>query len=177
MYSAGVAVATVAVLFTGAGSAYAAGTPVQDPAVRTASAATAVPAATTPLPTQRQIADLFDRWNAALATGDANRVADLYAPGAVLLPTVSARVRTDRAGIVDYFKHFLESKPVGRIQERFIHILGPTAAIDTGLYQFTLTNKDGTKSKVDARYTFVYELRGGRWLIINHHSSVVPTGD
>ncbi|WP_411146793.1 SgcJ/EcaC family oxidoreductase [Streptomyces sp. x-80] len=172
-YSAGVAVVTVAVLFAGAGSAYAAGTPVQDPVVRTA---TAAPAATTPLPTQRQIAALFDRWNAALATGDANRVADLYAPGAVLLPTLSARLRTDRNAIVDYFKHFLDSKPVGRIQERFIHVLGPTAAVDTGLYQFTLTNKDGTKSKVDARYTFVYELRGGRWLIINHHSSVVPSG-
>lgn len=172
-YSAGVAVATVAVLFAGAGSAYAAVTPVQDPVVRTA---TAAPAATTPLPTQRQIAALFDRWNAALATGDANRVADLYAPGAVLLPTLSARLRTDRNAIVDYFKHFLDSKPVGRIQERFIHVLGPTAAVDTGLYQFTLTNKDGTKSKVDARYTFVYELRGGRWLIINHHSSVVPSG-
>jgi uncharacterized protein (TIGR02246 family) len=127
-------------------------------------------------PTCRQIAVLFDRWNAALATGDAHRVADLYAPNGVLLPTRSARIHIGRTAIANYFEHFLESKPVARIQERFIDVLGPTSAIDTGLYRFTLTNEDGSKTKVDARYTFLYELRAGRWLIINHHSSVIPTG-
>ncbi|MBV6701706.1 SgcJ/EcaC family oxidoreductase [Kitasatospora aureofaciens] len=164
-YFAGVALAA-AVVFTGTGATYATGTPAQHSAVT----------GTLQPPTKEQIAALFDQWNAALATGDANRVADLYAPDAVLLPTVSAEIRTDRAGIVDYFKHFLESKPVGRIQERFIDILDRTNAVDTGLYQFTLTNQDGSKTKVNARYTFVYELRGGTWLIINHHSSELPAG-
>ena len=165
-YSVRLAVAATAVLFAGTGSLIATGTR----AAHTTTVVTMRP------PTQTQIAALFDRWNAALATGDANRVANLYAPDAVLLPTVSDRIRTNRAEIVDYFRHFLENKPVGKIQKRFINILGPTAAIDTGLYRFTLTNADGTKSKADARYTFVYELRGGRWLIINHHSSALPAG-
>ncbi|MFB7663551.1 SgcJ/EcaC family oxidoreductase [Kitasatospora sp. NPDC056138] len=169
-YSAGAAVATAAVLFAGTGTAYATGNP-QLSTSRGGAASTAAQ-----LPTKGQIKALFDRWNAALATGDANRVADLYAPDAVLLPTVSAEVRSTRAGIVDYFKHFLESKPVGTIQERFINILDRANAVDTGLYQFTLTNKDGSTTKVNARYTFVYELRGGTWLIINHHSSVLPSG-
>lgn len=154
-YAAGAAVTTVAVLFAGTGATQAA-----DHRPR--------------LPSEREIRDLFDRWNAALATLDANRVADLYAPDAVLLPTVSAEIRKTRAARVDYFKHFLENKPVGRIQERVINVLNRNSAIDTGLYQFTLTDKHGHRSKVDARYTFVYKLRGGRWLIINHHSSAVP---
>ena len=33
------------------------------------------------------IASLFDKWNAALQTGDAKIVAALYGPEAVLLPT------------------------------------------------------------------------------------------
>ncbi|GAA1878426.1 SgcJ/EcaC family oxidoreductase [Streptantibioticus ferralitis] len=170
-YYAGLAVATTAVLFTSTGSTHAIGTRSQplagNPAV----------AAATHYPTERQIAALFDQWNAALATGNAYRVANLYAPNAVLLPTVSARIRTNRAEIVDYFKHFLENKPVGTIQKRYINILGRNAAIDTGLYQFRLTGKDGETTKVNARYTYVYQLRGGKWLIVNHHSSELPTGD
>ncbi|MFJ2781865.1 SgcJ/EcaC family oxidoreductase [Kitasatospora sp. NPDC087315] len=165
---------TAAVLFTGTGATYAAGSDVRPAVTHSTLADTAQPATVTP-PTPGQIAALFDSWNAALATGDPNRVADLYAPGAVLLPTV-ASIRTTRAGIVDYFTKFLESKPVGKIQERYINILNDTSAIDTGLYQFTLTDKDGSKSTINARYTYVYELRGGHWLIINHHSSKVPTG-
>ncbi len=41
-----------------------------------------------------EVGKAFDKWNAALQTGDAKQVAALYAPGGVLLPTVSNRVRT-----------------------------------------------------------------------------------
>ncbi|MEV7189971.1 SgcJ/EcaC family oxidoreductase [Kitasatospora sp. NPDC093102] len=159
---------TATVLLTGTGATCGTASGAQLPATRSVAVSTAQ------LPTEQQIAALFDKWNAALATGDPNRVADLYAPDAVLLPTVSD-IRTSRAGIVDYFTKFLASKPVGKIQERFITVLDRTSAVDTGLYQFTLTDKNGGKSTVDARYTFVYELRGGRWLILNHHSSVLPS--
>jgi hypothetical protein len=41
--------------------------------------------------------------DSALAILDPEKVADRYAPDAVLLPIVSNEVRTYRAGIVDYF--------------------------------------------------------------------------
>src|SRR5688500_11117312 len=53
------------------------------------------------VPTKARIRALFDRWNNRLQTGDAEKVADLYAPDAVLLPTLSPEVRTTHAGIVD----------------------------------------------------------------------------
>ncbi|MEU2869301.1 SgcJ/EcaC family oxidoreductase [Streptomyces olivoreticuli] len=165
------AVVAAAVLLAGAGPAHAAGSTSLD--TRTAHHA-AVARHTGAKPTPRRIAALFDRWNAALATRNARTVAALYAPDAVLLPTQSSEIRATHDRIVDYFEHFLQQKPQGRIQERHITVLGPTSAIDTGLYQFTLTDKTGKASKADARYTFVYELRGGHWLIVNHHSSVVP---
>jgi uncharacterized protein (TIGR02246 family) len=126
------------------------------------------------LPTEAEIKDLFTKWNDALQTGDANKVADLYAGDAVLQPTRSAEVRTTRARIIDYFKnHFLPLKPKATVTQRTIRILGLNSAADYGLYEFTVT-RDGREETIKARYTFVYERCGVTWRIINHHSSAVP---
>ncbi len=128
--------------------------------------------------TKAQVLGLFDDWNAALRTGDPRKVADLYAKDAVLLPTVSDNVRTDRAEIVDYFEHFLRNKPVGTKIESVVNILDRDTVIDTGVYEFALTDHEtGEKSTVKARYTYAYEQQpDGRWLIVNHHSSKMPEG-
>jgi uncharacterized protein (TIGR02246 family) len=129
-------------------------------------------------PSEQEIAALFDEWNAALGTGDAEVVADRYAPDGVLLPTVSKQVRTDRDGIVDYFEHFQENDPVGEKTETIITVLDENSAVDAGTYVFTLTDPEsGEVREVEARYTYVYEKIDGDWLIINHHSSVMPAGD
>jgi uncharacterized protein (TIGR02246 family) len=124
-------------------------------------------------PSQQEIAALFDEWNTALSTLDPQKVADRYAPNAVLLPTVSNEVRADRARIVDYFQHFLENHPKGEVLKSHVAVLDEDDAIDAGTYRFTLT-KDGVTRTVDARYTFVYEKIDGKWLIVNHHSSAMP---
>ncbi|MEU1849610.1 SgcJ/EcaC family oxidoreductase [Streptomyces sp. NPDC019990] len=126
--------------------------------------------------TEAQVLGLFDRWNTALRTGDPRKVADLYARDAVLLPTVSDNVRTDRAEIVDYFEHFLRNKPVGTKVESVVSVLDRNTVIDTGVYEFALTDPEtGAKKTVKARYTYAYEKQAdGRWLIVNHHSSKMP---
>lgn len=128
-------------------------------------------------PSKKQIAALFDGWNKTLQTGDAEKVTERYADDAVLLPTVSNKIRTNHAEIEDYFHHFLENKPVGTKTKTIINILDNNSAIDTGSYYFVLTDpKTGEKKRVDARYTYEYEKRGGEWLIVNHHSSMMPEG-
>ncbi|TDY27128.1 uncharacterized protein (TIGR02246 family) [Paraburkholderia sp. BL6665CI2N2] len=122
---------------------------------------------------EAEVASLFDRWNAALATGDADSVARLYAPDAVLEPTVSNEVRTTPAGIKDYFVKFLKLKPHGTINLREIRLLSDNSALDTGVYTFDLA-KNGKHQKVHARYTFVYKKVDGEWKILNHHSSAMP---
>lgn len=122
----------------------------------------------------REIAGLFDRWNSALQTGSAQAVTGLYAPNAILQPTVSNQVRSTPAQIQDYFDHFLAAKPVGQINYREIRHLGPNAAMDSGVYTFTLTSATGQTRQVQARYTFLYERLNGQWMILNHHSSAMP---
>ena len=107
-----------------------------------------------------------------MQTGKAAEVVKLYAPDAVLLPTVSNKVRHNHAEMKDYFEQFLEYKPTGKINEQNIRIYGPVA-INSGIYTFTMT-KEGKQSEVRARYTFVYHRHGERWLIVEHHSSAMP---
>ena len=123
-------------------------------------------------PSNATIGKLFDDWNAALQTGKPEEVVKRYAEDAVLLPTVSNKVRRNHAEIKDYFEHFLEYKPVGKINDANIRVYGDLA-INSGVYSFTLT-KGGKQNEVRARYTFVYRKTGDRWLIVEHHSSAMP---
>lgn len=125
---------------------------------------------------QAEIASLFDRWNAALATGNPAEVTKLYAPDAVLEPTVSNEVRTTPGEIRSYFVNFLKMKPQGIVNYRQIRILDDNTALDTGVYTFHLT-KEGKQQTMQARYTYVYEKLDGDWKIINHHSSAMPELD
>ncbi len=120
-----------------------------------------------------QIVALFDQWNSSLATGDPEKVADNYAPDAILIPTVSNKVRHDRHEIANYFEHFLELKPRGALVECNVRVYGDIA-INSGTYDFTVV-KDGKEAIIKARFTFVYRKGSdGKWLIVEHHSSAMP---
>lgn len=119
--------------------------------------------------TDEEITALFDEWNDALQTGDPNQVTTLYETNAVLLPTVSNKVRHNHDEIEDYFIHFLARRPSGKINESNIRSFSDLA-INSGIYTFTF--EDG--AVVQARFTFVYRWNGRRWLIVEHHSSRMP---
>ena len=119
--------------------------------------------------TKQQIASLFDRWNRSLQTGDAKKVVANYATKSILLATVSNTPRLTPEAKEDYFVHFLEKKPVGKIDSSTIEIDCNTA-FDAGLYTFTF----GDGSQVKARYTYTYRWNGHQWLITSHHSSAMP---
>lgn len=119
---------------------------------------------------EQEISALFDRWNRSLQTGDPHKVVANYAERSILLPTVSNKPRLTAAEKEDYFHHFLENKPVGKIDLRIIEI-GCNTAVDSGLYTFTYGSSG---AQVKARYTFTYKWDGKEWLITSHHSSAMP---
>ena len=118
------------------------------------------------------IKEQFVRWNDALQTGNADTVVALYAPDAVLLPTVENGPYIGHADIRKYFEHFLENKPSGTILGPHNIRIGCNMAFDVGLYIFTY-RKEG-KRPTAARYTYVYRYEGGGWLIAHHHSAQWP---
>jgi len=123
--------------------------------------------------TEQEIVLLFDNWNQALQAGDPHKVAVLYADRSLLLPTLSSKLRVTPKEKEEYFSHFLEKRPSARVDFRQIAI-GADMAVDSGLYTFNFAK---TGELVKARYSFTYKRDGKRWLIINHHSSLVPEGN
>ena len=117
----------------------------------------------------KQILALFDQWNNALKTGNPKEVVALYANDAILLPTVSNKVRHNHEEIEDYFIHFLAKVPSGQIDESNVRIYNDLA-INSGIYTFTFADC----SSVQARFSYVYKWDGEKWLIIEHHSSQMP---
>src|SRR3954462_3953960 len=81
------------------------------------------------LTSEQEIAALFDRWNQSLQTGDPHKVVANYAERSILLPTVSNKPRLTPEEKEDYFHHFLENRPFGKIDMRFID-LGCNYAVD-----------------------------------------------
>lgn len=120
---------------------------------------------------EEEIVALFDRWNQSLKTGDPQKVVANYAEKSVLLATASSKPRFTVAEKADYFRHFLENQPEGRIDSRTIE-LDCNLAIDEGLYSFAFKKTGVTTT---ARYTFTYKWDGKQWLITSHHSSKAPT--
>ncbi|MBR3369620.1 MAG: SgcJ/EcaC family oxidoreductase [Rhodobacteraceae bacterium] len=120
----------------------------------------------------REIAALLDRWNAALDTRDPETVAALYAPDAILLPTVSNQVRKTPAAIRDYFSVFLKRRPQAQVLEHNIRLF-EGLSIDSGIYVIHVAD-NGIPSRIVCRYTFVYRWDETGWKIIEHHSSAMP---
>lgn len=127
---------------------------------------------------QATIKDAYVGWCNAIGSskGDVQKIVKYYAKDAILLPTLSAKIlRNDKdGGLENYFIH-LESFPNIKCTPKILitQQLGADLAVNSGYYEFSYT-EDGKIKRIPARFNFVYKKAGKTWLIINHHSSVLP---
>jgi uncharacterized protein (TIGR02246 family) len=117
----------------------------------------------------------FARFNRAWATRDADLVTALFAPDALLLPTLSPVPRTDAAGIREYFVGFLKGQPRARIDSASLQG-GCDWLLRAGQWTITLRDETGAPREVHARFSFLYRRKAGRWWIEHLHSSLDPAG-
>lgn len=126
--------------------------------------------------TEDQVNGLFAAFNAGFQTRNPDAMLPLFSENATLLPTVSGTMRTDAAGIRDYFVSFLPNAPFGTITESET-ALGCNMATRAGNWTVRLTNPTtGVTSDVAARFTFIYTYEDGAWKIAHLHSSARPAG-
>ena len=113
-------------------------------------------------------------WADAFNSCDAAKAGALYSADAVLWGTVSPVIISTPAGIRQYFERVCSSDPKPKVVlgERTVRVYGDTA-VNSGGYAFTVYPA-GQPIQVPARFSFVYRKQAGRWLIVDHHSSLKP---
>jgi uncharacterized protein (TIGR02246 family) len=113
------------------------------------------------------------QWISAFNRKSTADIVALYAPDAVLFGTSSPLLRDKPELVLDYFKSLptLGNATIS-LGEHRVQVFGKTA-ISTGFYTRS-TVEDGKVTSNPARFSFVYEKRKGRWVIVNHHSSALP---
>lgn len=115
-------------------------------------------------------------WAAAYDSRDPQRAIVLYDKDAVFWGTLSPTIRDNTEEILAYFNK-MPKTPHSRVTlgEQKIRVYGDIA-INTGYYTFNVLRK-GKRVAIPARFSFVYRLRDGRWMIVDHHSSRNPVPD
>jgi ketosteroid isomerase-like protein len=117
---------------------------------------------------------------AAWATLDASRAGVFYAkddPGLVIYDIAPLKYtgwREVEKGAVNVFEP-IKSMTLKLNDDAEIHTAS-NVAWTTATLIINLFNKDGSRKKIDARWTTIWEKRGTDWLIVHEHLSAPPSG-
>jgi uncharacterized protein (TIGR02246 family) len=113
-------------------------------------------------------------WIAAVNSCSVERIISLYDREAVLWPTTSRTIANSSQSIRQYFERVCSSPtpPKGAVTEQTVRVYGDMA-INSGTLTVTVV-RDGKPTPVPVRFSFTYRNTGGQWLILDHHSSLMP---
>ncbi|MDF3054392.1 MAG: putative secreted protein [Gammaproteobacteria bacterium] len=121
----------------------------------------------------------YRQWVEAVTTakGKPEKVLALYAPDAVLLPTLKEGPFKTREELQKYFVGFTSLKKLSAKTNKISVKVSGNIGMASGIYTFSYIDSKGNPVSTKARFTFVYEKIDGKWLIIKHHSSASPESD
>ncbi|WP_052688094.1 nuclear transport factor 2 family protein [Xanthomonas sp. MUS 060] len=116
-------------------------------------------------------------WAETVGRRDIDALLALYAPDAILVPTLSDDIRGRDEDRRTYFASFLAADGIScgiSVQNKRVSARLGTVVIG-GLYIFVF-ERNGVSEPVNARFLFTFEEIEGRWLITGHHSSRCSEG-
>ncbi len=131
----------------------------------------------------------FKLWAEALLSGDPHQVATMYDSKATFLPTMSPQLRIGEMEAEEYFEHFLQIHPNGKIVKQSVQKIGARCYLHCGLYNFEVDDDKhkGKRKIVEARFSYSWKRKNwildlwervfhnrNTWKIIHHHSSLKP---
>ncbi len=124
---------------------------------------------------KEEVAAATAKWAEVFTDDNPDKILAFYAKDGVLWGTLSPKRRDDPEAIRDYFVKAYAALPQHKVSfgDQLIRVYGNTA-INTGYYTFSYV-KDGEAKSLPARYSLTYVKKGKKWLIVDHHSSAMPT--
>lgn len=123
--------------------------------------------------TPSEIAQQLTNWHSGLVNGDLEAVSAQYASDAIFFPTFINSANTPDARKT-FLAALIAKKPIAMLNnDQRIHLFGDVATC-SGTWVFDVNAPDGSREKKPVRYLFVFEKRGGKWLIIEQHVSAFP---
>ncbi|RYX94172.1 MAG: SgcJ/EcaC family oxidoreductase [Comamonadaceae bacterium] len=123
---------------------------------------------------ETQVLEAVQDWAVAFNEGNAAAVAALYAPDAVLWGTVSQAPTSTAKGIRQYFDQVCTGDVPLKVSlgDVLVRVQAETA-VSCGAYTFTI-DMHGMHRTLPARFTFTYRRSAAGWLVVTHHSSLMP---
>jgi uncharacterized protein (TIGR02246 family) len=123
---------------------------------------------------KREILAASQAWADAFNKRDVGGITALYDPAAVLWGTSASEIAATPESIRQYFVRGFGSplRPTVAFGDQSVRVHGANAH-NSGSYTFSIV-RDGKTIPVAARFSFAYRRADGRWLIIDHHSSLRP---
>jgi uncharacterized protein (TIGR02246 family) len=126
-------------------------------------------------PEQQNVLNASENWQQAIDARNPKAIVALYDNNAYFYPTFVNEITTPQ-NLYNYFVK-LTAKPQLQVifdQEHPRVYANDTVAVNSGLYTFSYLGPHHHTIEVPARFTFVYLKENDQWLIIEHHSSVLP---
>ena len=116
---------------------------------------------------------IAEQWAAAFTKGDLDALMSLYDEDALLWGTSASKMRKGSSAIREYYAQLLKAFPgIGvSLAETSPRVFGD-AGVNSGSYTMHRVSKGGRVNVTSARFTMIYVRRGGKWLIVDHHSSL-----
>ncbi len=114
---------------------------------------------------------LYARYADLLRHGDAEAIAALYSPDAILMGPGAQTVRIGRSEIAEYYSALASRVPTVAPLERVVRTECGGLAV-SGIEVLSFRSMQGETVSQIARFSFTYESFDDRWLIVHHHQDV-----
>ena len=126
---------------------------------------------------EEEIAQLRQQRIQAFSDGNLDAFVDSFADNAVVTPPGEPFRIEGKDAIRAYYAALFQNFPTRRViaRQSSIRVYQDSTAIVNNYAHLILVDRSGKRTAINGRASFTYVRIGGRWLVVDQHSSTLPT--